>query len=665
MNFKSISTKLTLALSAILIMVMTVLVTISLINASEAKKNADKELDAGDALLASLIVNKSIDAQGYAIAYAADAQIVDALSIKDTEKLKAYVVPIFESYKSSVGMSVFEIGDEKGTVLLRAHNPAKSGDDKSGNELIQMGLSGKSASGTENGSSGIAIRAITPIKDATGKILGTMQIGFADQFFESYKKVSTITVDLYNKEKRLYSTYEDASANEVTIESLATDEQANLKKALSGEKFTEESSNHIKRFIPVIAPDQKTIIGGMVLTFDLTEVNKKIIGSLILSAVLLALIAVFIIFIIFNFRQNISKPIVELTSMVETMSHNDFTPVHLSSDKVLNQKDETGRLARSVVSLQSTFNGVITVIRMTTNQLDNQATLLAERSQSGAKTIDEINQGFAEFAQGVQEQAKDVNHTVESLYQLAGFIAENQKISGKIFENTQTIGKHQSTSEDSIESMIVSFKASTDATTALQTTVDQLLLQSKEITEILSVIQSIAEQTNLLALNASIEAARAGEFGRGFAVVADEIRKLAEQTSASTDRIKGITSSIVGSISDVKEGMDESHSQLNQASNRVGLVEQALTDISEIVRVTLVDVQRLVDLNTQIENAKEASLSSLEDVSAVIEQSAAAAEEIAASLDVQDQLIKEISEDAKHLEDSSSGLSEQVNQFKI
>ncbi|PHF13145.1 chemotaxis protein, partial [Bacillus toyonensis] len=61
--------------------------------------------------------------------------------------------------------------------------------------------------------------------------------------------------------------------------------------------------------------------------------------------------------------------------------------------------------------------------------------------------------------------------------------------------------------------------------------------KSKQIGDILEVIQNIADQTNLLALNAAIEAARAGEHGRGFAIVADEVRKLAEQSSVSSSEI--------------------------------------------------------------------------------------------------------------------------------
>ena len=61
---------------------------------------------------------------------------------------------------------------------------------------------------------------------------------------------------------------------------------------------------------------------------------------------------------------------------------------------------------------------------------------------------------------------------------------------------------------------------------------------SKQIADIIGVIEEIAFQTNLLALNAGVEAARAGEAGRGFAVVASEVRSLAQHAARLPKRLK-------------------------------------------------------------------------------------------------------------------------------
>lgn len=153
---------------------------------------------------------------------------------------------------------------------------------------------------------------------------------------------------------------------------------------------------------------------------------------------------------------------------------------------------------------------------------------------------------------------------------------------------------------------------------------------SKEIGETVALITDIADQTNLLALNAAIEAARAGEHGKGFAVVADEVRKLAEKSGESANRIDEL---IKVSTKDVADGVE--------VANQSG----------ESLKTIVEDASKIAQEIEAISQATQEQASGMEENTSITESNATAAESMSMS--------------AKELSQQADSLTALVDSFKI
>ncbi len=81
--------------------------------------------------------------------------------------------------------------------------------------------------------------------------------------------------------------------------------------------------------------------------------------------------------------------------------------------------------------------------------------------------------------------------------------------------------------------------------------------QTEQIAGVSELVGDLANQTNMLALNAAVEAARAGEYGKGFGVVAGEIRKLADQSRKSADKINNLVTDVQAAMNSAVMVTDE------------------------------------------------------------------------------------------------------------
>ncbi|HML30624.1 MAG TPA: methyl-accepting chemotaxis protein, partial [Hyphomicrobium sp.] len=112
------------------------------------------------------------------------------------------------------------------------------------------------------------------------------------------------------------------------------------------------------------------------------------------------------------------------------------------------------------------------------------------------------------------------------------------------------------------------------------TAVSKIEDSSKQIGQIIGVIDDIAFQTNLLALNAGVEAARAGEHGRGFAVVASEVRALAQRSAESAREIKELISTAQDNVSDGVRLVTSTGNVFGEIAKAIAKVNSVMSEIS-------------------------------------------------------------------------------------
>ncbi|MCY6957517.1 methyl-accepting chemotaxis protein [Clostridium brassicae] len=367
-----------------------------------------------------------------------------------------------------------------------------------------------------------------------------------------------------------------------------------------------------------------------------------------------------LLFISYYIIKAIKRETKQMTETLDIISSGDFT-VNIEVDS----RNEFGMMKKSLNNTVEDISKILYMVKEKSVNMDEDSSKLSNISEEMASSSENVTNAIQDVAQGTGSQAEDL---VEITNILNDFSVELHNVAEAIAEvdlKSKQIQGIADESNNNMKKLMNSIKQSAQSFDSFVSRILNFGQNVDKIDEITNVINGIADQTNLLALNAAIEAARAGEAGKGFAVVADEIRKLAEQSKASSQNINLLINTISSDTSIIiktTEVMDE------ELSNQDTIVNTAIGSFNDII-------SQLENINPKIEQANNlfintgknnrTILEKIENTSAIAEEVSASAEEIAASSEEMNASTEEVASTAQSLRDITREMLDVVNVFKL
>ncbi len=251
---------------------------------------------------------------------------------------------------------------------------------------------------------------------------------------------------------------------------------------------------------------------------------------------------------------------------------------------------------------QGAFGQMKSDANATADKLTEVITNIRISANSIATSSDEIAQGNADLSQRTEEQASSLEETAASMEEMTSTVkqsADNAEKANEMATGAQSLAREGG---DVVK----------DAVSAME----EINKSSKQISDIISVIDEIAFQTNLLALNAAVEAARAGEQGRGFAVVAGEVRNLAQRSAGAAKEIKDLIRDSVGKVEDGTSLVNRSGEVLTEIVESVDKVTLTMQEIASAAREQSSGIEQVNTAVTQMDEMTQQNAALVEEASA-------------------------------------------------
>ena len=491
---------------------------------------------------------------------------------------------------------------------------------------------------------------------------GANYVGHTQDLLNRFQEEKNLNVTLFYGDTRVLTTLKDANGDYIV--GTQADEKVSSQ-VLAGNSYFNENLvvNGVPSYVayePLRNMDGTVV--GMVFVGYPRSIAQKAITNAIISLIIgtVIVLGVILVVVIIMVRV-IVRAMTNLTGAVTKLGSGDLN-VELHVD-ALNQRNEIGALADNVNHLVVNLRGIMNGIQRNAETLNDCSIQLTGSVDTTISAISQVTKAIEEVAEGSTTQAQDTAGAmanIEELNATLDIITDKVVTLSKMSDETKKVSNHAQTTMVEL----------IDINTQTKTDIDNIVEQSEKNVEavnkinvILKTIEEISSQTNLLSLNASIEAARAGEAGRGFAVVAKEIGSLAESCASAAREIQEIIVSLVEDIqktSSLSDVLNESATkQLGKIQDTRAMFDKVLNAVGEISQGT----ERIREEVMSINAVKNGIGETIESLSSISEENAAASEETTASANLVNEDMKQIGQVSQDMLALAEGLKKAISFF--
>ncbi len=248
--------------------------------------------------------------------------------------------------------------------------------------------------------------------------------------------------------------------------------------------------------------------------------------------------------------------------------------------------------------LRADFNVTIDALRLVLKSV-------AAISQDVSVSTQAVSAGAGDLAQRTERQAASLQETAAALEEVGAGVRHTAGGTRDARTIVETAAADAQQSEAVLRETI-------GAMTDIQTS-------SRQIGQIVGVIDEIAFQTNLLALNAGVEAARAGEAGRGFAVVATEVRALAQRSADAAKEINALISASGQQVATGVRLVSETARSLNRTGDHILQLQGLLIQIATAAAQQETALAEISTAMNELDSVTSRNAAMVQDTSATVE----------------------------------------------